>query len=38
MRMRTDRLWAVAVGVTLILTIAVNYLVGAPSAVGSSNS
>ncbi len=38
MRMRTDRLWAVGVGVTLILTIAVNYLVGATSAVGPSNA
>lgn len=35
--MRTDRLWAVAVGVTLILTIGVNYLVGATSAVGATN-
>jgi hypothetical protein len=35
--MNTNRVWAVALVVTLGLTIAVNYLVGATSAVGPTN-
>ena len=36
--MRTDRLWAAAVAGTLLVTIAVNYLVGATSVVGPTNA